>query len=156
MVVLPIHKMRSHTHWYTTYMQYSGLSEMIPSQLLSLLTWQDFEMRLCGKPEINIELLRRHTEYSGVKSSAPHIKYFWTVLKNFTHDERSRFIKFAWAQERLPASDEDFARERVRMLIKARNMRKNENPDDVFPRADTCFFNLELPPYSSEKVMEEK
>ncbi len=55
-------------------------------------------------------MLRRHTEYSGVDPNAPHIQHFWKVLEDWTQEERRKFIKFAWAQERLPSNDEDFER----------------------------------------------
>jgi hypothetical protein len=35
-------------------------------------------------------------------------------------------------------------------------MRTGVNPDLVFPRSDTCFFNLELPNYSSKEVLKQK
>lgn len=33
---------------------------------------------------------------------------------------------------------------------------KSGNQDQLFPKADTCFFNLELPEYSSIETMREK
>jgi len=30
------------------------------------------------------------------------------------------------------------------------------NPDKVFPKADTCFFHISLPEYSSTEVLKEK
>ena len=35
-------------------------------------------------------------------------------------------------------------------------MYATKNPDKALPKADTCFFNLELPDYSSAQVMREK
>ena len=32
----------------------------------------------------------------------------------------------------------------------------NRNQDQALPRADTCFFNIELPDYSSKGLMKEK
>ncbi len=65
-----------------------------------------------------------------------------------------------WGQERLPASDAEYARRGVRLLIKpvmaAGASAGGSAPyevDNLLPRADTCFFNLELPAYSSEEVM---
>lgn len=79
-------------------------------------------------------------------------------MEDFQEDRR-KFIKFTWAQERLPATDIPSSTDRdsafLRML-KSRGMKDGQNPDDAFPRADTCFFNLELPAYSSEEVMREK
>lgn len=40
------------------------------------------------------------------------------------------------------------------MLIKP--YMRTGNPDLVFPKADTCFFNLELPNYSSQAILKQK
>jgi hypothetical protein len=44
------------------------------------------------------------------------------------------FIRFAWAQERLPADDAEFVRSRTRLLIKPSQYAQ---PDRALPRADT-------------------
>jgi hypothetical protein len=131
-----------------------GIGHVVPTQVLSLFTWYELEMLVCGKPEIDIELLKRHTQYSGVRAEEPHIGYFWSVLESFSQDLRRQFVRFAWAQERLPADDDEFRHTHTRMLIKASV--GGGPPDSRFPKADTCFFNLELPQFSSETVMREK
>jgi len=32
----------------------------------------------------------------------------------------------------------------------------NKNPDLAHPKADTCFFNIELPNYSSKEILKQK
>jgi other hect domain ubiquitin protein ligase E3 len=83
-----------------------GIADVIPIHLLNLCTWQDLEWRVCGKPYIDIDLLKRHTEYSGVSPQAPYIRYFWQVLRSFSQEDRRAFVRFAWAQERLPTNDQ--------------------------------------------------
>jgi len=135
-----------------------GLCELVPEAVLMLYSWSELERRICGKPFIDIDLLRRHTEYSGVSATAPHVQWFWQVLHEFSQDERRKFIKFVWAQERLPASDEEFHQggQRVRMLIKSAPLKNNQRADDRFPTSDTCFMNVQLPAYSSLEVMRQK
>ena len=31
-----------------------------------------------------------------------------------------------------------------------------QNPDTALPKADTCFFNIELPNYSSKNILKQK
>eukprot|EP00029_Vermamoeba_vermiformis_P008050 TRINITY_DN365_c0_g1_i7.p1 TRINITY_DN365_c0_g1~~TRINITY_DN365_c0_g1_i7.p1 ORF type:complete len:4455 (+),score=2004.27 TRINITY_DN365_c0_g1_i7:138-13502(+) len=131
-----------------------GLSEVVPAALLQLCSWQDLEWRVCGKPMIDVKLLKRHTEYSGVSAQAPHVSYFWSVMRAFSADDKRAFVRFAWAQERLPADDQEFERTQTRMLIKP--FTGLANPDNAFPKADTCFFNLMLPEYSSANVLRQK
>eukprot|EP01122_Echinamoeba_exundans_P001572 TRINITY_DN115_c0_g1_i2.p1 TRINITY_DN115_c0_g1~~TRINITY_DN115_c0_g1_i2.p1 ORF type:complete len:3572 (-),score=989.42 TRINITY_DN115_c0_g1_i2:58-10773(-) len=131
-----------------------GLAEVVPVSLLNLCSWQDLEWRVCGRPQIDIKLLKRHTTYSAVSPSAPHVKYFWQVLKSFSQADRRAFVRFAWAQERLPGDDQEFERTQTRMLIKP--FTGTSHPDSTFPRADTCFFNLSLPEYSSPEILRER
>lgn len=100
----------------------------------------------------NITLkLQRHTEYSGVSPTSPHIIYFWQVLQSFDQEQRRAFVRFAWAQERLPTDDLAFTRRNTRMLIKPYT--GTANPDKAFPKADTCFFNLMLPEYTTPNTL---
>jgi len=131
-----------------------GLTDVVPVALLSLLKWQDLEWRVCGKPMIDIKLLKRHTVYNSVSPNAPHIIYFWQVLEEFSQEERRAFVRFVWGQERLPANDQEFERTATRMLIKP--FTGTVDPDHAFPRADTCFFNLFLPEYSSPEILRKK
>jgi len=131
-----------------------GLTDVVPLHLLSILSWQDLEWRICGKPKIDIKLLKRHTVYNSVSPTAPHITYFWQVLEDFNQEDRRAFVRFVWGQERLPANDQEFDRTATRMLIKPYT--GTTDPDQAFPRADTCFFNLFLPEYSSPEVLREK
>jgi len=132
----------------------AGLSDLIPAPLLSLCTWQDLEWKVCGKPHIDIGLLRRHTMCSGVASDASHIAYFWQTLQDFNQNDRRGFLRFAWAQERLPVNDEEFERTKTRMMIKP--FTSSGDPNAAFPKADTCFFNIMLPEYSNQKTLRER
>ncbi len=97
---------------------------------------------------------QRHTEYSNTSPDAPHIQFFWQVLQELSQEDRRKFVRFAWAQERLPADDQEFQRTQTRMLVKP--FMGVTNPDATFPKADTCFFNIMLPEYSSISVLRDK
>jgi E3 ubiquitin-protein ligase HECTD4 len=51
---------------------------------------------------VDIDLLQRHTVYSGVSPDSPHIQYFWSVLRDFSQEDRRKFVRFAWAQVLSP------------------------------------------------------
>jgi len=137
----------------------AGLVRLLPGAALSLLTWEELQELVCGDKDINLELLKRHTEYGGgLTASSPRVINLWTVLADFTQHQRRRFVKFAYAQERLPTSDAGFhAYPRIRMLIKpSKPPKAGGSQDAMLPHADTCFFNVELPDYSSLEVMRER
>jgi len=128
-----------------------GLVQIVPEAFLNLLTWQDLEARVSGQPFIDIALLKRHTQYSQIEATSPVVLHFWEVLNEFDQKMRRKFVRFAWAQERLPADDAEFARSGTRMLIKP--YQGSSNPDNAFIKADTCFFNVSIPNYSSKAVL---
>src|SRR5262249_46389222 len=41
----------------------AGLHTVIPVDLLSLLTWKELELIVCGEPEVSIEFLKSKTSY---------------------------------------------------------------------------------------------
>ena len=132
-----------------------GIGRILPTQLLNILSWTELSVLIAGKAEIDVELLRRHTEYSGCSEASPHIRMFWELLQSFDQHHRRLLIRFAWAQDRLPANDEEFSRSHVRLLIKPPPYPTRQH-DSLLPRSDTCFFNLEIPAYSSADLMREK
>jgi len=127
-----------------------GIEEIIPSSVLSVLSWDVLRDKVVGAFTIDVVLLRRHTIY-GSELDPKLIDDFWTVLESFSNRERQLFVKFVWGQEHIPCDDNEFISKSIRMLIKAAPY--HEQPDNRFPRSDTCFFNLELPSYSTRSIM---
>ena len=127
-----------------------GLATIVPIQLLPLFSWQQLELMVCGKREIDIDLLKANTQYKhGVKQNDKHIGYFWDALTEFTQKQRENFLRFVWGQSRLPATSEDFH-------TKFGILTAHRNDDNVLPISHTCFFTLELPKYSSKQIMKQK
>jgi len=125
----------------------SGLVAIIPARFLSLLTWKELELEVCGSPTIDIELLKQNTQYTGCDALSPHIIYFWKVLESFSQLERSQFLRFCWGRSRLPPPS--------KFTEKLRIDSSNISPTHL-PKAHTCFFCIELPRYPTEEIMREK
>ncbi len=127
-----------------------GLATIIPLQLLSLFTWQELELHVCGKNRIDIQLLRENTRYqSGFDDEDAHVQMMWSVLESFADKQRELFLRFVWGRSRLPLNSADFQQKFVVLSCPY-------NTDRVLPISHTCFFQLELPRYSSEQVMRER
>ena len=134
-----------------------GMSELLPVSLFSLLSPTELSALFCGSPSIDVELLSRHTEYSGgLSSSTRHIEWFWSCLREMSDEQRRQFVQFAYAQQRLPSDDSGFDTfPKLRMLIKpARG--GDGDVDAQLPHSDVCFFNVELPAYSSQAIMRQR
>jgi len=129
---------------------------MIPEPYLNCLSGEDLEVMVCGRPKVDVELLKKHTKYSGsLNESSQRIVFFWNILREMKEVDRLRFIKFCWGQDRLPVNSEEFERNGIRFMIKP-TLNDSGPADKMLPRADTCFFNIELPDYSTEAIMREK
>jgi len=126
-----------------------GLHAVVPANMLSLFSALDLELLVCGSPDIDLVALRKHTNYQGCKPHQPVVKNLWKCLESFTREERQLFIRFVWGRSRLPLSDSDWSHNFVVSLLPTTN-------DDKLPISHTCFFSLELPNYSSYKVMRKK
>ena len=81
---------------------YQGLCTQIPKAILSLLRGEELERMVCGIAEVDIELLKSATDYSGYSSTDRVILLFWEILKEYSHEDRRAFLKFTWSRSRLP------------------------------------------------------
>lgn len=129
-----------------------GLSAILPVRLFPLFTHREFELMVCGTPDINVTDLRRHTRYGvSVDPNEPHIKLFWQVLESFVPHERSQFLTFIWGRNRLPATEEEWADQSMKI-----HTLDTTTPDQHFPVSHTCFFSMEWPRYSSFSIARTK
>ena len=128
----------------------NGLEQVIPVGILKLISWNELEMLVCGKPILDIELLKENTLYRGCNESDEIVQYFWKCLEEFTAEERAMYLRFVWGRSRLPLTSKDFPmKHRVEML-------HHSNPDVALPQSHTCFFSLEIPKYSSYEILHDK
>jgi len=125
-----------------------GLNAIVPANMLSLFSWFDLELMVCGNPAIDIETLRKHTLYRGISPGSQLIKNLWRCLESFNSEERQMFLRFVWGRSRLPVGESDWTQEFTIHLLRA--------GDDKLPISHTCFFSLELPDYSSYEVLRSK
>ncbi|XP_041475804.1 E3 ubiquitin-protein ligase HECTD3-like [Lytechinus variegatus] len=119
-----------------------GLLKVIPQAVLDLLTWQELERKICGDPMITVEDLKKTTFYEDIEELDVRVKYLWEALTKFTHEDRSRFLRFVTGRRRLPAP----------LYI----CPDRGDKVDALPESSTCSNTLFLPVYSSAKITEEK
>ena len=73
------------------------------------------------------------------------------ALRRFAPEQRSAFLRFIWGRARLPASLSEWGD--MKMTI---HTKQASQPDGFYPVAHTCFFQIDLPRYSSKAVLKEK
>jgi len=127
-----------------------GISSVLPVEIFYILTGEELRDFFCGNPDIDVDMLRRVVEYEGYNESDKVIEYFWEVLREFTNEERKRFLQFVWARNRLPLKESDFD---APFKIQKDN---GSDGDQALPSASTCFFSLSLPEYKCKEHLKEK
>ena len=128
-----------------------GLASQVPRHLLSLFTWQQLELMVCGRQTVDLELLQRCTVY-GERLSSSHtvVRNFWATMQSFSEAQRVSYLRFVWGRSRLPLTPDGFARRHKLSLL-------HRSPADAYlPVAHTCFFSIDLPAYSNRKTMRDK
>jgi len=149
-----------------------GLLSVLPRQCLRLLSWRELELRVCGRPTVDLAVLEAHTVYSGgyTRASQP-IQWFWSILRDFSAQELASFLQFCWARSRLPADEAASGHGSYRMQVNildaaprgspaAQQRQDNPNAPDpndmLLPTSETCFFNVNIPKYSNLETMRAK
>uniref|UniRef100_T1JES7 HECT-type E3 ubiquitin transferase n=1 Tax=Strigamia maritima TaxID=126957 RepID=T1JES7_STRMM len=129
-----------------------GMSWIIPVPLLSLMTAQHLEQLICGMPQVSIDVLRKVVRYREIDENHQLIQWMWSVLENFTNQERVLFMRFVSGRSRLPANIADISQRFQIMKVD----RVRFFAQDGLPTAQTCFFQLRIPSYSSQEIMAER
>ncbi|CAH1119370.1 unnamed protein product, partial [Phaedon cochleariae] len=125
-----------------------GMSGIVPVPLLSLMTAEHFERLVGGRSHIPIAVLKKIVRYRELDENHHLVQWLWNILENFTDNERVLFMRFVSGRSRLPANLADLS-QRFQVM-------KVEKAVNGLPTAQTCFFQLRLPPYTSQEIMAEK
>ncbi|CAG9853588.1 unnamed protein product [Phyllotreta striolata] len=125
-----------------------GMAGIIPVPLLSLVTAEHMEQLVCGMSHISIAILKKIVRYRELDESHQLVQWLWNILENFTDNEKVLFMRFVSGRSRLPANLADLS-QRFQIM-------KVDKAVNGLPTAQTCFFQLRLPPYTSQEIMAEK
>ena len=79
-----------------------GFYEIIPKNLISIFNEQELELLISGLPEIDLEDLRRNTEYHKYTSNSLQIQWFWRALKSFDKEDLAKFLQFVTGTSKVP------------------------------------------------------
>jgi len=131
----------------------AGLATIVPIRLVNLFTWQELEQRVCGIPDVDLVLLKKVTNYKTHKPESDLVKNFWKMLEQCTAEERQAFLRFTWGRSRMPLTIEEMNQQQNPRFILAS---AHKNTDLNLPESHTCFFQLDLPNYSTYEIMRER
>jgi len=130
-----------------------GLATVVPVDLLSLWTGRELEHEVCGSAHIDLDVLKAHTIYEGFDESSDPVKFMWEALESFSDEDRGDFLHFVWGRSRLPATESAWGAAGKGQRFKVSRASLTEQD---LPKTHTCFFQIELPPYTSVENATEK
>ncbi|XP_018008097.1 probable E3 ubiquitin-protein ligase HECTD2 [Hyalella azteca] len=126
---------------------YLGFHTVCASNALIMLRPEEVEMLVCGSPTIDLEELRKVTEYDGYSRDSQTIKWFWEILGDMSVAQQKQLLLFTTGSDRIPVGG---------MGEMAFKISCWKGYTHMLPQAHTCFNQLVLPPYPSKKMLYDK
>ncbi|KNC51737.1 HECT domain containing 3 [Thecamonas trahens ATCC 50062] len=145
----------THVQAYTKHVpaMRAGLGTMVPLPLIStVFTPDEVELLVCGRASIDVALLKSQTEFGyGLTAQSREVEWLWSVLESFSPEEQAQFLRFVWGRSRLPLNATGFDQQ-----FKVKRMDARGPADGALPVAHTCFFQIDLPAYTSREALRAK
>lgn len=133
-----------------------GFHDLVPLNLIKIFDYKELELLISGLPTVDIQDLKDNTIYKSYSAASPTVQWLWEVLEELSNSEKAEFIQFVTGSSKVPV-------EGFRGLRGPNGIQKVEivklscdKPDQRLPQAHTCFFQLDLPEYSSKEVLRRK
>ncbi|EJC97865.1 HECT-domain-containing protein [Fomitiporia mediterranea MF3/22] len=129
---------------------FEGLSEMIDPKWIRMFNQQELQILIGGvNAPIDLDDLRKNTNYGGFKDDDPVIEAFWRVVSSFDQEQRRMLLRFVTSCSRPPLLG-------FKELQPLFSIRRASEDQSRLPTASTCVNLLKLPAYQDERVMKSK
>jgi E3 ubiquitin-protein ligase NEDD4 len=130
-----------------------GFHDLIPADLINVFDERELELLIGGIADIDVEDWKKHTDYRGYTESDDVIANFWKCVRSWDAEQKSRLLQFTTGTSRIPVNgfkDLQGSDGPRRFTI--------EKAGDIgqLPKSHTCFNRLDLPPYKSFDVLNQK
>ncbi|KAK4110066.1 HECT-domain-containing protein [Canariomyces notabilis] len=130
-----------------------GFHELIPQDLINVFDERELELLIGGIAEIDVDDWKKHTDYRGYTESDEVIQFFWQTVRSWDGEQKSRLLQFTTGTSRIPVNgfkDLQGSDGPRRFTIEKAGEITN------LPKAHTCFNRLELPPYKTLEMLQQK
>lgn len=131
----------------------SGFNELIPQELINVFDERELELLIGGMSEIDVDDWAKHTDYRNCSSTDQIVLWFWQIVRSWPAEKKSRLLQFTTGTSKVPVNgfkDLQGSDGPRRFTIE-----KAGEPTHL-PKAHTCFNRLDLPPYPSQEVLEQR
>ncbi|GAB7361531.1 hypothetical protein MBLNU230_g1586t1 [Neophaeotheca triangularis] len=130
-----------------------GFHELIPADLVNVFDERELELLIGGIADIDVEDWKKHTDYRGYTEQDPVVQNFWKCVRQWDAEQKSRLLQFATGTSRIPVNgfkDLQGSDGPRRFTI------EKSGEVSQLPKSHTCFNRLDMPPYASFDVMQQK
>lgn len=131
-----------------------GFWDVVPRELISMFSDHELELLISGLPEIDVDDLRRNTEYSGLSAASPVVRWFWEVVEGLDKQDLALLVQFVTGTSKVPL--EGFAALQGVHGPQKFQIHKAYGAADRLPTAHTCFNQLDLLEYPSKEQLRER
>ncbi|KZF25623.1 HECT-domain-containing protein [Xylona heveae TC161] len=131
----------------------TGFNELIPPDLINVFDERELELLIGGIADIDVEDWKKHTDYRGYTESDEVIQNFWKCIRSWDAEQKSRLLQFATGTSRIPVNgfkDLQGSDGPRRFTI------EKSGEITQLPKSHTCFNRLDLPPYKTFEVLNQK
>ncbi|EHY55694.1 hypothetical protein HRR83_007909 [Exophiala dermatitidis] len=131
----------------------TGFNELIPQDLVNVFDERELELLIGGIADIDVDDWKKHTDYRGYQESDEVIQNFWKIVRSWDAEQKSRLLQFATGTSRIPVNgfkDLQGSDGPRRFTI------EKAGEINALPKSHTCFNRLDLPPYKSYEVLQQK
>ncbi|KAH7011917.1 hypothetical protein EDB80DRAFT_406472 [Ilyonectria destructans] len=130
-----------------------GFQELIPHELINVFDERELELLIGGIAEIDVDDWKKHTDYRGYTESDEVVQNFWSTVRSWDGEQKSRLLQFTTGTSRIPVNgfkDLQGSDGPRRFTIEKAGEINN------LPKAHTCFNRLDLPPYKNMEMLQGK
>jgi len=132
-----------------------GFHDLVPREFVAPFNAAELELLISGLPEIDVDDLQAHTEYSGFTPASPIIIWFWAVVRSLTAEDLARFVMFVTGSSKVPLGG--FATLQGVQGPQRFQIHRAYGPVERLCTAHTCFNQLDLPEsYTSMEMLRDR
>ena len=132
-----------------------GFYELVSPDLIAIFTPRELELVISGLPDIDVDDLKKNTEYVGWKATDEEIQWFWNVLTSLSRNQKAAFLQFVTGSSKVPLAG--FGELQGMRGVQKFSLHKVTNQaKGSLMSAHTCFNSLDLPVYGTEDELKEK
>jgi E3 ubiquitin-protein ligase NEDD4 len=81
-----------------------GFNQLIPQDLINVFDERELELLIGGIAEIDVEDWKKHTDYRGYTEQDEVIQWFWTCVRSWDSEKKSRLLQFTTGTSRIPVN----------------------------------------------------